>query len=324
MDSNLRPSSYWRSLGCGCCRGLDSRHSYRSGLRFSAKTSIITAPVTTSAELVKQLDVVGFPAAPEVVVKLSQLLHTDWVTAEQLAEVAMLDAGISARMLRLANSVYYRGHGVKSIAEAVLRVGIDGVRDVVYALSLMRALRPMQFAYRPYWRHCLAVAQATQILQLRARKVAVPSTELHAAGLMHDIGMLVLDRTLGVGYGRILANAHEAARPLFEVEREMIDTDHADVGARLLERWNLPEQLAQATAGHHDPFLTASPTAQLVYLADFICNHHAVHHGTAYRPEVCTPEIWDALGIAEAELPEIVTEVDASLSKADAILAVAG
>ena len=108
--------------------------------------------MTTSSELVKQLDAVGFPAAPEVVVKLSQLLHTDWVTAEQLAEVAMLDAGVSARMLRLSNSVYYRGKGVKSIAEAVLRIGIDGVRDVVYALSLMRALRPMQFAYRPYWR----------------------------------------------------------------------------------------------------------------------------------------------------------------------------
>ena len=279
--------------------------------------------MSTSSELVKQLDTVGFPAAPEVVVKLSQLLHTDWVTAEQLAEVAMLDAGVSARMLRLANSVYYRGRGVKSIAEAVLRIGIDGVRDVVYALSLMRALRPMQFAYRPYWRHCLAVAQTTQILQLRARKATAPSTELHAAGLLHDIGMLVLDRTLGVGYGRILANAHEGARPLFEVEREMIGTDHADVGARLLEQWKLPEQLALATAAHHDPLGNATPTAQLVYLADFVCNRHAVHHGTAYRPEACVPEIWDALGIAEAELPDILIEVDSSLSKADAILAVA-
>lgn len=279
--------------------------------------------MTTSSELVKQLDAVGFPAAPEVVVKLSQLLHTDWVTAEQLAEVAMLDAGISARMLRLANSVYYRGRGVKSIAEAVLRVGIDGVRDVVYALSLMRALRPMQFAYRPYWRHCLAVAQTTQILQMRARRVALAPTELHAAGLLHDIGMLVLDRTLGVGYGRILSNAHEAARPLFEVEREMIGTDHADVGARLLEHWKLPEQLAQATASHHDPVEGAGPVAQMVYLADFVCNRHAVHHGTAYRPEACVPEIWDALGISEAELPDILIEVDSSLSKADAILAAA-
>ncbi len=277
----------------------------------------------SAEDYIQQLGTVGFPAAPEVVLRLSQLLRTEWVMAEQLAEVAMLDATVSARVLRLANSVYYRGRGVKSIAEAVIRIGIDGVRDVVYALSLMRTLRPMQFSHRQYWRHCLAVAQATQILQLRARKVRVSATELHAAGLLHDIGMLVLDRTLGVGYGRILANAHESGRPLFEVEREMIDTDHADVGARLLEQWHLPESLIQATGAHHDPSGEGDPAAQVVYLADFVCNLHAVHHGTAFRPEVSVSEVWNALGIAEAELPDILTEVDASLIKADAILSVA-
>ncbi len=279
--------------------------------------------MSSSEVYIQQLGSVGFPAAPEVVLRLSQLLRTEWVRAEQLAEVAMLDATVSARVLRLANSVYYRGKGVKSIAEAVIRIGIDGVRDVVYALSLMRTLRPMQFSHRQYWRHCLAVAQATQILQLRARKAVVSPSELHAAGLLHDIGMLVLDRTLGVGYGRILANAHESGRPLFEVEREMIDTDHADVGARLLETWHLPESLVQATAAHHDPAGEGDPAAQIVYLADFVCNLHAVHHGTAYRPEGSVSDVWNALGIDERELPEILTEVDASLDKADAILAVA-
>ena len=279
--------------------------------------------MSSSEVYIQQLGSVGFPAAPEVVLRLSQLLRTEWVRAEQLAEVAMLDATVSARVLRLANSVYYRGKGVKSIAEAVIRIGLDGVRDVVYALSLMRTLRPMQFSHRQYWRHCLAVAQATQILQLRARKAVVSPSELHAAGLLHDIGMLVLDRTLGVGYGRILANAHESGRPLFEVEREMIDTDHADVGARLLETWHLPESLVQATAAHHDPAGEGEPAAQIVYLADFVCNLHAVHHGTAYRPEGSVSDVWDALGIDERELPEILTEVDASLEKADAILAVA-
>lgn len=235
----------------------------------------------------------------------------------------MLDATVSARVLRLANSVYFRGKGVKSIAEAVIRIGIDGVRDVVYALSLMRTLRPMQFSHRQYWKHCLAVAQTTQILQRRATKVMVSPSELHAAGLLHDIGMLVLDRTLGVGYGRMLAIAHESGRPLFEVEREMIDTDHADVGARLLEHWHLPDALVNATAAHHDPAGEGDPVAQVVYLADFICNLHAVHNGTAYRPETSASEVWQALGIPESDLGDILAEVDASLDKADAILSVA-
>ena len=282
------------------------------------------AAVSPGANIIRQLDAVNFPAAPEVVVRLSKLLLEEWATAEQLAEVAMFDAGVSARMLQLANSVYFRGYGVRSIAEAVLRIGIDGVRDVVYALSLMRALRPMQFAYRPYWRHCLAVAQTAQSLQQRARKVAAPMPELYAAGLMHDIGMLVLDRVLGVGYGRILSIAHESARPLFTVEREMIDTDHADVGSLLMQRWKMPEPLIEATRFHHQPEGTPSLNAHLIHLADFVCNLHGVHHGTAYRPEEGAPEQWDVLGIDASELPAILLEVDAGLKKADAILAAVG
>jgi HD-like signal output (HDOD) protein len=277
--------------------------------------------VNSACQYVQQLDTLGFPAAPAVILRLSQLLHTEWVTADELAEVAMLDTTVSARVLRVANSVYYRGRGVRSIAEAVIRIGMEGVRDIVYALSLMRTLRPAQFAHRQYWRHCLAVAQTTQVLHNRARGIAATPGELHAAGLLHDIGMLVLDRTLGVGYGRMLLNAHESGRPLFQVEREMLDTDHADVGAHLLERWQLPTSLIEATGCHHDPAGEGNRVAQVVYLADYICNLHAVHHGTAYRPENSAGDVWKALGLEENELPDILTEVDAGLEKADTILA---
>ena len=76
--------------------------------------------MASGSEYVKRLDTLDFPAAPEVVMRLSRLLSEEWVTAEQLAEVMALDAGISARVLRLANSVYFRGQGVRSIDEAVL------------------------------------------------------------------------------------------------------------------------------------------------------------------------------------------------------------
>ena len=120
--------------------------------------------MASGSEFVKRLDSVDFPAAPEVVVRLSRLLAEEWVTAEQLSEVMALDAGISSRVLRLANSVYFRGQGVRSIEEAVLRVGVDGVRDVVFALSLLRAFKPLHFDYRQFWRHGLAVGVAARAL----------------------------------------------------------------------------------------------------------------------------------------------------------------
>ena len=279
--------------------------------------------MASGSDFVKRLDSVDFPAAPAVVVQVSRLLAEEWVTAEQLAEVMALDPGISARVLRLANSVYFRGQGVRSIEEAVLRVGVDGVRDVVFALSLLRAFKPLHLQYQQFWRHGLAVAQTVQVLQRRALNVTAPIPEAYAAGLLHDIGMLVLDRTLGAGYGAVLTTAREQGRPLFEVERETFGTDHADVGGRLLEVWRMPTVLTQAVSGHHDPLAGDNLAAQLVHLADFVCNFHGVHHGTGHKPVATAGEVWDELGIGESDLPEICAELDAVLDKADAILAVA-
>ncbi|MBK8475077.1 MAG: HDOD domain-containing protein, partial [Opitutaceae bacterium] len=174
-----------------------------------------------------------------------------------------------------------------------------------------------------FWRHGLAVAQAVLVLQKRALNVPTPIPELYAAGLLHDIGMVVLDRTLGAGFGGILAKARETNRPLCEVERETLGTDHAAVGGRLLEVWRMPAGLAAGVGGHHDPLSHDSPAVHFVHLADFVCNHHGVHHGTGWKPEATHAEVWDELGIAVRELPEILAEVETGLAKADAILAVA-
>ncbi len=279
--------------------------------------------MASGSEFVKRLDSVDFPAAPEVVVRLSRLLSEEWVTGEQLAEVMALDAGITARVLRLANSVYFRGSGVKSVEEAVLRVGVDGVRDVVFALSLLRSFKPLHFDYHGFWRHGLAVAQTVLVLQRRAMALNAPIPEAYAAGLLHDIGMLVMDRTLGEGYGSIIAQAREQDRPLFEVEREVLGTDHAEVGGRLLEVWRMPPVLAQAVAGHHDPLGLDAMAGHLVHLADAVCNQHGIGHAAGRRNAVPVPEAWEELGIGESDLPAIVTEVYAGLAKADAVLAAA-
>jgi len=276
----------------------------------------------TSSELVKRIDAVTFPAAPAVLARLSQLLSEEWVTGEQLAEVVALDAGISARVLRVSNSVVFRGGGgVKSIADAVLRIGVDTVRDLVFALSAARVMRPVSFDLRLFWRHSLAVAQGAQIVQRRALNAQQAPTELYAAALLHDIGMLVMDRALGAEYTAILEKARGAGKPLFEVEREILGTDHAEVGGRLLEVWRLPSSLVEPVQGHHEPLNHENLVVYLVHLADFICNHEGIHNGTGYRPESCAPEVWDELGVADLELPEIAAEMQAGLAKADAIIA---
>ena len=273
-------------------------------------------------DLLRQLETLNFPTPPAIVVRLVQLLAKDGVTSEEIGETMSLDAAMAARVLHLANSVAMGGSTpVDSIPEAVLRVGVDGVRDIVFALAMVGAMRPAHFDYRPFWRHSLAVAFTAQALQSRALKLVTPFPETYAAGLLHDIGMLVLDQVLGARYHEVIEAARTTSRPLNEVEHEMLGTDHADAGGRMLEVWHFPPILIDAVRNHHRPWVSEQVVTQLVHLADFVCNHQGIHHGSGYFPQACDDRVWSELGLEKESLPELVAAVQGELGRAEAVLA---
>ena len=278
--------------------------------------------MNVSEQVMQQLEAVTFPTPPVVVVRLVQLLSKDGVTSEEIAATMALDASMATRVLQLANSVALGGGTpVESIPEAVLRVGVDGVRDIVFALAMVGAMRPAHFDYRPFWRHSLAVAFTAQALQTRVQNLAAPFPETYTAGLLHDIGMLVLDRALGTQYREVLDVSRTTSRPLAETEHEMLGTDHAQAGGRMLEIWRFPELLVDAVRNHHKPWVSGHVVTHLVHLADFVCNHQGIHHGTGYFPESCAARVWEELGIDQDELPEIMAVVQTDLARAEAVLA---
>ena len=274
-------------------------------------------------DVLQQLDLANFPAPPAVVAHLVNLLAREAVTADEIAETMALDASLAARVLQLANSVALAGSTpVDSIPEAVLRVGLDGVRDIVFALAMMGAMRPAQFDYRPFWRHSLAVAFTAQALQARVQGLGNPFPETYAAGLLHDVGMLVLDRGLGPQYREVVDTARTTGRPLAEVEHELLGTDHAAAGRRMLEVWHFPEVLVDAVAHHHTPWASGRTVTLLVHLADFLCNHQGIHHGSGYFPPASDERVWRELGLEPDSLPEIAGAVQKELLRAEAVLAV--
>ncbi len=273
-------------------------------------------------DVLQQLETLSFPTPPVIVVRLVQLLAKESVTAEEIAETMALDAGMAARVLHLANSVALGGGTqVDSVPEAVLRVGVDGVRDIVFALAMVGAMRPAHFDYKPFWRHSLAVAFTAQALQMQSLKPGTPFPETYTAGLLHDIGMLVLDRALGTRYHEVIEAARASARPLVEVEHEMLGTDHAHTGGRMLQVWRFPQILIDAVSNHHRPWESGQVVTQLVHLSDFICNHQGIHHGSGYFPESCDSRVWAELELDQGEMPKIIASVQGELARAEAVLA---
>jgi HD-like signal output (HDOD) protein len=148
-----------------------------------------------------------------------------------------------------------------------------------------------------------------------------PFPETYTGGLLHDVGMLVLDRALGPRYRDVVEAARTTSRPLVDVEHEMLGTDHAQAGGRMLEVWHFPAILIDAVTNHHRPWVSGQLVTHLVHLADFICNHQGIHHGSGYFPHDSDDRVWVELGLEKSSLPEIVATVQAELARAEAVLA---
>ena len=226
---------------------------------------------TTPESLVKQLR--DLPPAPKVLQKLQRLVADPNSSLEKIAEVIALEPGLSARVVQMANSTHFgRGAKVEGSVEAIQRVGLKGVQELVtFAVASQLVGRPLN-AYgldaQSLWSRALACALAAG--NLAERSGAVDYTEAYTAGLMHGLGLLVIDRH--VTAQKKPRRFPSAGYPLdfAPAEREWLGFSHAEAGAALLEMWGFSEavatavryQLAPEEATAHRPLCMVLATAR--------------------------------------------------------------
>ena len=202
---------------------------------------------TTPESLVKELR--DLPPAPKVLQKLQRLIADPKATLQKIAEVIALEPGLSARVVQMANSTHFgRGAKVESSVEAIQRVGLKGVQELVtFAVASQLVGRPLG-AYgldaQSLWSRAVACALAAG--NLAERSGTVDYNDAYTAGLMHGLGLLVIDRHAvkqkpsrqfpSSGYPLDFAPA----------EREWLGFSHAEAGAALLEMWGFSEAVATA------------------------------------------------------------------------------
>lgn len=192
---------------------------------------------------------------PEVWVRVNELLNDANSTAGQLGEVVGLDPALTARLLKMVNSSYYGLRSrVERVSQAIAVVGTDDLRSLVLATSAVETFRKVPtdlVDMTTFWHHSVCCALAARRLgELRGE---IGRERLFVAGLLHDVGQIVLYGEVPEVAAQALAGAVAGGRPLHEVEREVMGFDHAEVGAALLAAWNLPESLVEAVGCHHKP-----------------------------------------------------------------------
>lgn len=211
----------------------------------------------------KIYEIRDLPTLPVIAQKILCLADDDETGAERLSKIISSDPALAAKVLRLANSAYY-GHRAKisTIQHAIVVIGLNMLRQLSVGVIVFNSVKPDRHSHKEFWKHSIKTGTAASMIAQRAR---VESPEVcFVGGLLHDIGRLILETHLPDEYRQVHRLVESERLPLFLAERRTLETDHAEVGAWVAQRWQLPQQLVAAIAHHHDTLIQPRPEAGII------------------------------------------------------------
>ena len=259
--------------------------------------------------------ITSLPTLPAIAQEVLNLTYDDSVSIQRLEEIIEHDPPIASRILSVAGSAFF---GIEmpnvSIGNAIVRIGFDNVRHIALGIALLSVFRngsrshPLSPA--KIFKHSIAVGLIARLLANHFR--CEDQDEIFACGILHDLGILVMNSHAEEMYRRVI-DSMQREESLPEAETRVLGFDHTTVGAWLAEKWNLPAAVLEAIRFHHDPLLSKSKLTALIYLADCICSRK-YFCSTAYRPAVSIEDsVLDRLGISRTDIAEIESSIDESM-----------
>jgi len=258
------------------------------------------------------------PPAPRVLPELLALLRSEQVDADRVVTVIAYDPSLTAAVLQLCNSAFYSpATPVGDLPRAVTWLGFKQIYQLVTTVVGSRLLDSEQKGYGigkgELWQHSVAAGVAARVI---ARREGDDENLVFTAGLLHDLGKIVLSEALESVYDQFVEETEHRQRSLVATEKALLGVDHAELGGRVLTRWRFPEPVINAVWHHHQP-RDAHPherLAAMVYLGNLIA--HVLGHSHAQEVLVvstCTESL-QILELAPESLPPLMTEALEELS----------
>lgn len=269
-------------------------------------------PLTPDALVAQATHMVSMPA---VYFRVRELVEDPNSSLADLADALATDPGLCARLLRLANSAFFGlGARIDKVSRAVNLLGMMQVHDLVLATSVTHTFSklPGRVMDMPrFWRksvHCGVLAR-----QLGFACNVLDSERLFVAGLLHDLGHLLLYQQLPELAQAAARQAESEGLPLFRVERGLLGFDYAQAGAALMRAWNMPQSLRESTEFHPEPARAAQFPREtaLVHIAAYEAG------GTSMNID---PVAWHIVGLEPTVLPGLRAEAESQLAQVLSLL----
>ena len=266
----------------------------------------------------------SLPTLPSVIVQVNEKVSNPKTSAFDLARTILEDQALTARLLRLVNSPFYGfPRRIATVSEAVTILGFHPVRNLLLTASVVDLLvgeEMPEFSPIGLWEHSIGAAVAASLLARYARHE--DREEVFVAGLLHDVGKLVLFQFATKEFVKVLETARAEDTTIRAAEQRLLGFTHDQVGRALAERWRLPVRLIEAIGCHHRPELAqvAKREAAIVHAADILARALRLGSGGDDAVPPLDPDGWRRLGLPPATLDPLIGELDEQYSEARAIL----
>jgi putative nucleotidyltransferase with HDIG domain len=254
------------------------------------------------------------PALPQMACKIMDLTDDPRATAQDVGNAISQDQGLTSKVLRMANSAYYGySRQVATAAEATVLLGFATIRSVVLAASmndiLCRELTGYALGPGDLWKHSYGTAMASRYIAKRSRYKAIEVA--YTAGLLHDIGKVILNKVMNEIYQDVVEEAIQKQISFLEAENRVLGFNHAVIGSGLARKWKFPADIVEAIAFHHNPgeaekdrFLTA-----FVHISDALCSSMGLGVGADGMLYPVSKSAMELLGLGGKDIEMITDEI---------------
>jgi putative nucleotidyltransferase with HDIG domain len=225
-------------------------------------------------EIVSQID--SLPTLPAIYVELVDELESEDASIEKIGDIISKDIGLTAKILKMVNSSFFGlRQQITSPAKAVSLLGLDLIKAIVLTHGTFDKFKNLKYpglSLEKMWEHAMITGALAKIIAKESGLDRKASDTAFMAGLLHDIGRLLIAAYLPDSYRVIAKRIEEKSISMVDAETEVIGTTHAAIGAYLIGLWGLPDAILEAAAFHHTPMGKNLNTATIVHVANAFAN----------------------------------------------------
>jgi putative nucleotidyltransferase with HDIG domain len=286
------------------------------------------SPVGTSEALIRCAEAVDnseISSVRPVIVAVLRLINDPAATPKDLKKLISLDLALTARILRVANSAYFGcPRTVTEIDQAIIWIGFDAIKEIALNQSLItlfeRQTTAQEVSHRELWKHGVAVAMIAK--RIFRREFGQPGNEAYAAGLLHDLGIVLLEQLDHDRFLRTITEMEDAQINFADAEDRLFEFNHTQLAHAVLTRWQLPNEMCDAIGSHHDPVASLNQGGRLagvLALADHLAQGKSLGFADApHNSAEFVAEISGNLGLEPHSLQIIVGDVVSEISRRQA------